>query len=99
MDELAGTESVNIDLRIFGFDVPEEIEIPLLRQLRMMSALHEDLCAAKRNCFLNFFVHLAQSNDVSIVVLFRAIEGAELADRKSTRLNSSHRCISYAVFC
>src|SRR5437764_6437726 len=23
----------------------------------------------------------------------------ELADRKSTRLNSSHRCISYAVFC
>src|ERR1017187_4349524 len=23
----------------------------------------------------------------------------ERADRKSTRLNSSHRCISYAVFC
>src|ERR1017187_1080175 len=22
-----------------------------------------------------------------------------MADRKSTRLNSSHRCISYAVFC
>src|SRR5437764_10017488 len=29
------------------------------------------------------------------------IEGAgkKLGDRKSTRLNSSHRCISYAVFC
>src|SRR5437764_10807791 len=27
-------------------------------------------------------------------------EGKDLAgDRKSTRLNSSHRCISYAVFC
>src|SRR5437762_2071921 len=25
--------------------------------------------------------------------------GCELSDRKSTRLNSSHRCISYAVFC
>src|SRR5437762_9524268 len=25
--------------------------------------------------------------------------GWELKDRKSTRLNSSHRCISYAVFC
>src|SRR5437879_7303786 len=25
--------------------------------------------------------------------------GARSADRKSTRLNSSHRCISYAVFC
>src|SRR5437762_7076131 len=24
---------------------------------------------------------------------------ADEADRKSTRLNSSHRCISYAVFC
>src|SRR5437762_7999791 len=24
---------------------------------------------------------------------------ATVADRKSTRLNSSHRCISYAVFC
>src|SRR6195256_3322813 len=25
--------------------------------------------------------------------------GAAAVDRKSTRLNSSHRCISYAVFC
>src|SRR5437879_7900047 len=25
--------------------------------------------------------------------------GHDLQDRKSTRLNSSHRCISYAVFC
>ena len=25
--------------------------------------------------------------------------GEILEDRKSTRLNSSHRCISYAVFC
>src|SRR5437762_4397045 len=29
------------------------------------------------------------------------VEGTEpiVKDRKSTRLNSSHRCISYAVFC
>src|SRR5437879_10594828 len=26
-------------------------------------------------------------------------EGEHDEDRKSTRLNSSHRCISYAVFC
>src|SRR5436189_1001937 len=25
--------------------------------------------------------------------------GSDATDRKSTRLNSSHRCISYAVFC
>src|SRR5437762_6985729 len=27
------------------------------------------------------------------------LTSGSLADRKSTRLNSSHRCISYAVFC
>src|SRR5437763_11931198 len=26
-------------------------------------------------------------------------KGQKAQDRKSTRLNSSHRCISYAVFC
>src|SRR5688500_19105266 len=29
----------------------------------------------------------------------RGVGGADLADRKSTRLNSSHLVISYAVFC
>src|SRR5437762_4994031 len=29
----------------------------------------------------------------------RQTNGFLLRDRKSTRLNSSHRCISYAVFC
>src|SRR5690625_6654300 len=28
-----------------------------------------------------------------------AVEGVQLGDRKSTRLNSSHVAISYAVFC
>jgi len=28
-----------------------------------------------------------------------AMDRVEGTDRKSTRLNSSHRCISYAVFC
>src|SRR5437879_7326595 len=27
------------------------------------------------------------------------VAGIESGDRKSTRLNSSHRCTSYAVFC
>src|SRR5437762_9738246 len=38
--------------------------------------------------------------------LRQAVKGADciihlaaIVDRKSTRLNSSHRCISYAVFC
>src|SRR5437762_8085768 len=31
--------------------------------------------------------------------ILRAVTGLVVRDRKSTRLNSSHRCISYAVFC
>src|SRR6476469_10426544 len=31
--------------------------------------------------------------------LGRAVRWRASEDRKSTRLNSSHRCISYAVFC
>src|SRR5258708_14347751 len=32
-------------------------------------------------------------------LLLRAIEAVSARDRKSTRLNSSHQIISYAVFC
>src|SRR5437879_10981379 len=54
--------------------------------------------------------HLAKVERVFLLVENRESEsrvrtilkkaGANLdADRKSTRLNSSHRCLSYAVFC
>src|SRR5437762_86337 len=39
--------------------------------------------------------HRAEFLHVGAIV----VEAAWLADRKSTRLNSSHRCISYAVSC
>src|SRR5437879_6481841 len=31
--------------------------------------------------------------------VIKVIRPSVIGDRKSTRLNSSHRCISYAVFC
>ena len=34
-----------------------------------------------------------------VTAIRRVIKGDRDKDRKSTRLNSSHRCISYAVFC
>src|ERR1017187_811238 len=37
--------------------------------------------------------------DVSYVRQREALGLGHAVDRKSTRLNSSHRCISYAVFC
>src|SRR2546430_5224959 len=41
------------------------------------------------------FVHRARDNPVAACICRRVISG----DRKSTRLNSSHSQISYAVFC
>src|ERR1017187_5693663 len=41
---------------------------------------------------------LSRSDDV-MVAASRGLPLVMVADRKSTRLNSSHRCISYAVFC
>src|SRR5437763_8471270 len=46
---------------------------------------------------LAFCIKLITPGLRAVLVLLR-VEPAE-EDRKSTRLNSSHRCISYAVFC
>src|SRR4051812_49838930 len=35
----------------------------------------------------------------SLLLEVLGLDGAEIPDRKSTRLNSSHMSISYAVFC
>src|SRR5438034_8120974 len=37
--------------------------------------------------------------DAAIIAVSKAIRRARAGDRKSTRLNSSHTVISYAVFC
>src|SRR5207248_4459613 len=47
--------------------------------------------------FLDNFGHV-QINEVIFVLALLGVD-AHLRDRKSTRLNSSHRTISYAVFC
>ena len=40
MHELARTKTVDVDLRKFAFDVREQNQVPLLRQFRVMPALH-----------------------------------------------------------
>src|SRR5436189_108528 len=46
-------------------------------------------------------LHLGRgrSGKIDSAKLPLTIDESEVQDRKSTRLNSSHRCISYAVFC
>src|SRR5437762_10356056 len=43
--------------------------------------------------------HLAREHGLAVPALAVHLHSRMRADRKSTRLNSSHRCISYAVFC
>src|SRR5437762_9164215 len=54
--------------------------------------------------FLGVQQMLHQHDQLDLAPLIHPVAGPVLggvqeADRKSTRLNSSHRCISYAVFC
>src|SRR5437763_6581939 len=42
---------------------------------------------------------MAAGCDQIVIITGRGKTAIEDQDRKSTRLNSSHRCISYAVFC
>src|SRR5438045_459481 len=56
---------------------------------------NEDL--AQNGWFVGFTPR--RSPDVIVCALFQGGEHGRLADRKSTRLNSSHLGISYAVFC
>src|SRR5437879_12610722 len=43
--------------------------------------------------------HETLAKEIVLIQKFLREHQSEVRDRKSTRLNSSHRCISYAVFC
>src|SRR5947199_8751012 len=79
MDELARAETMDIDLREFASDVVQQVQIPLLGQLRVMSALHQNLRPAQRNGLLDLLVHLLEGDDIGIVMALHPIECAEFA--------------------
>src|SRR5258708_11742070 len=57
-------------------------------RVRQLLPDEADALLGRRVAFYNFWKPLR-----------RRVEEKPLADRKSTRLNSSHQIISYAVFC
>src|SRR5437867_5113622 len=56
-----------------------------------------DLLRGAKNAFIILDIFLSLIGSIALAVSSLGIETAR--DRKSTRLNSSHRTISYAVFC
>src|SRR5437879_8307925 len=79
-------------------------EVQFRRALRLVER-QADLSTPKKavgNGFLARFSqrNLAQHQSLGLLELARSdVVLLHGEDRKSTRLNSSHRCISYAVFC
>src|SRR6266536_3987298 len=69
--------------------VAADAETPLLYVLRNELGLN----GAKFGC------GLAQCGACTVLIGGRAVRSCVTPDRKSTRLNSSHEWISYAVFC
>ena len=60
MLELRRTESVDIDVRIFLADVPQQVDVPFEAQLGMMSALHQNLNTAHGGKFVQLLIELFQ---------------------------------------
>src|SRR5438105_6606337 len=70
----------------------------LFRSIAAQQAQYKDQVAFFHGCFVNYN-HPQLGKDL-IKVLNAMGTGVQLLrDRKSTRLNSSHEWISYAVFC
>jgi hypothetical protein len=76
-EQLARAESMDVDLREAAANVGQQIQVPLFGQLGMMPALHQNLRAPEGDRFLNLAIQFLPRDDVGIVILFRAIEGAE----------------------
>ena len=79
MNKLARAESVNVDLRKFVPNVREQVQVPLLVELRVMAALLQDLRATERDRLLDFLVDLVMGDHVRVVLFFRPPKRAELA--------------------
>src|SRR5437763_10957081 len=73
---------------------------PAHAKRRQAAALLEPLFAVEPNHpgVAHYLIHAYDKPDLAELGLPAARRYAQI-DRKSTRLNSSHRCISYAVFC
>src|SRR5437764_9177725 len=84
---------------VYTLSLHDALPIFLMRKRRSL-AMNLDAVAEKAGVSTSTVSRVL--NNLEIVkssTRSRVLKVAEELDRKSTRLNSSHRCISYAVFC
>src|SRR5437879_11464403 len=72
---------------------PKKMQICLVTRMASQKNVHEFMRIAQRVPRYKFILVGAEADKD------RDYTQRDPLDRKSTRLNSSHRCISYAVFC
>src|SRR5437762_7636689 len=86
-----------------GARASQPFELPFLEHAQQLGLKLErdvaDLIQKYRSAISQLKAADALSNSAGKSAFLVAEELAFEQDRKSTRLNSSHRCISYAVFC
>src|SRR5690554_7078410 len=70
-----------------------------LRSLRKKSIFIEDKDRVLDVGYINYFEHQKRNSHLEVQVSHKILPYLVELDRKSTRLNSSHVRISYAVFC
>src|SRR5437879_9010226 len=85
-------------LEFLGRLDPAELEARFERAARRGKARSADK-AQYWDLFTTFYRNLIEMPADHLPHTFVEAFAAAYRDRKSTRLNSSHRCISYAVFC
>jgi len=67
-------ETVNINLRIFRLNRPQEVLVPMERELRVETTLQEDLIPSKRESFLDFSEERLVIDDVGLGIAGLAIK-------------------------
>ncbi|MCE2825911.1 MAG: hypothetical protein LW626_02330 [Verrucomicrobium sp.] len=77
--ELARAEAVDVESRVLGAHMVQQVEVPLLGELRVMATLQQHLGATEREGLLDLAVQLVEGEHVGVGVLLGAPEGAELA--------------------
>src|SRR5437879_10950327 len=93
---------VNRPVMLVFFKIVRSTYCPFKKKIEAPVEIVAGIPYLKKTFFLSIFSDFPLNgmiNNLGIIVTTMPTRKPISKDRKSTRLNSSHRCISYAVFC